>query len=111
MVSTAFLMDAETVVKELSQEKRSERMEQRVKPTMKQAIEFAAAMSGTDTSEFVSAAAFQAAMDKITGMRYTRLSGEDATRFFAALERKRGPNEAMRELMAGYDESMDEDGD
>jgi uncharacterized protein (DUF1778 family) len=69
MNSTAYVMSGETPALELSQESRSERMEQRVKPTIKQAIEFAAALSGTDTSEFVSMAAFQAAMDKIAAMR------------------------------------------
>lgn len=111
MISTAFLMSPDVLVDELSHENRSERMEQRVKPTMKQAIEFAAALSGTDTSEFVSSAAFQAAMDKIVSMRHTRLAGEDAARFFAAVERKSGPNEAMRKLMADYDNGMVEDDD
>ena len=111
MVPTAFLLDAGTLAQELASEMRSERMEQRVKPTMKQAIEFAAALAGTDTSEFVSTAAFQAAMDKIASVRTTRLTGDDAARFFAALDRKAGPNEAMRALMADYDAGMVEDGD
>ena len=102
------LLDTESLTQGLAKETRSERMEQRVKPSMKQIIEYAATLSGTDTSEFVSTAAFQAAMDKIGALSHTRLDGEDATRFFAALERKPEPNQAMKELMAGYDESLDE---
>lgn len=109
MASTAFLMDTDTLVQALSQETRSERMEQRVKPTMKQAIEFAATLSGTDTSEFVSTAAFQVAVQKINAMHHMHLSGDDAERFFAALERKRGPNEAMKKLMTDYKGMVEDD--
>ncbi len=56
------LLDTESLTQGLAKETRSERMEQRVKPSMKQIIEYAATLSGTDTSEFVSTAAFQAAM-------------------------------------------------
>jgi uncharacterized protein (DUF1778 family) len=109
MVSTAFLMDTDQLARALARETRSERMEQRIKPTMKQAIEFAAALSGADTSEFVSTAAFRAALEKINSMRVTRLFGEDAERFFTALDRRRGPNEAMRRLTAEHDEGLGED--
>jgi uncharacterized protein (DUF1778 family) len=84
-------------------------MEQRVKPSMKQAIEFAAALAGTDTSEFVSTAAFQAAMDRIASTRRAQIAGEDAIRFFSALDRNAEPNVAMRELMAAYDQSPIDD--
>jgi uncharacterized protein (DUF1778 family) len=110
MTQAAYLMDSETLGQELAREARSERMEQRVKPTMKQAIEFAAALSGTDTSEFVSMAAFQAAMDRIMAMRRTRLAGDDAERFFAALDRRSGPNDAMRKLMAEHAGGLEDDG-
>jgi uncharacterized protein (DUF1778 family) len=100
MASTANLISAEALVDRLARETRSERMEQRVKPSMKQAIEFAAALSGTDTSEFVSTAALQAAMDRVAAMRRTRLAGEDA-----ALDREARPNEAMRTLMAEHDDT------
>jgi uncharacterized protein (DUF1778 family) len=106
MVSTAFLMDTDALAEELASQARSERMEQRIKPTMKSAIEFAAALSGTDTSEFVSTAAFQAALAKIASMRQTHLNNDDAERFFAALERRSGPNQALRDLMEDYDEGM-----
>ncbi len=109
MTSTAFLLTPEMLVNELARESRSERMEQRVKPSMKQAIEFAAALAGTDTSEFVSTAAFQAAMDRIESTRRTRIDGDDAARFFSALDRNPEPNAAMRELMAAYDRSPIDD--
>jgi uncharacterized protein (DUF1778 family) len=107
-MTKAYLLDSEMLGRKLASETRSERMEQRVKPTMKQAIEFAAALSGTDTSEFVSMAAFQAAMDRIVSMRRTRLTGDDVERFFAALDRTAGPNEAMRKLMAEHADGMDD---
>ncbi len=103
------LFDTTSLVQDLAKETRSERMEQRVKPSMKRIIEYAATLSGADTSEFVSTAAFQAALDKVGALSRTRLDGEDAARFFAALERRPEPNQAMKDLMAGHDEGMDED--
>jgi len=103
------MFDAASLAQGLAKETRSERMEQRVKPSMKQIIEYAASLSGTDTSEFVSTAAFQAALDKVGALSRTQLDSEDAARFFAALERRPEPNQAMKDLMAGYDEGMDED--
>lgn len=102
------ILDAESLARGLAAETRSERMEQRVKPSMKQIIEYAATLSGTDTSEFVSTAAFQAAMDKIGSLSRLSLDEADAARFFAALERRPKPNQAMTDLMAGYDSGMDE---
>jgi hypothetical protein len=49
----AGFLDIETMVRKLQSETRSERLEQRIKPTMKQMIELAAMLTGTDTSEFV----------------------------------------------------------
>lgn len=108
MITSSFV-DSRSLAQDLSKETRSERMEQRIKPSMKQIIEYAATLSGTDTSEFVSTAAFEAAMSKIGAMWRTPLEGEDAARFLAALDRKHEPNQAMKDLMADYDESMDEE--
>jgi len=44
-MGTGFL-DIETIVRELQSEIRSERLEQRIKPTMKQIIELAAMLTG-----------------------------------------------------------------
>jgi hypothetical protein len=63
----ARILDIESLAAGLHKESRSERMEQRVKPTIEQAIELAATLAGTDTSEFVTTAAFQAAMDSHPG--------------------------------------------
>lgn len=90
----------------LARETRSERMEQRVKPTMKRTIEMAAALAGTDTSDFVAQAAYREALRRFDELSVTRLNDDDAKRFFAALERRDGPNEAMRDLMADYDASV-----
>ncbi len=110
MASTAYLMAPEELAAALGRESRSERMEQRVKPSMKRVIELAAALAGTDTSEFVSIAAFQAAMDRIGSTRRVRLASEDAIRFFAALDRNPPPNAEMRKLMTEHDQSAFEDG-
>jgi uncharacterized protein (DUF1778 family) len=78
----AGFLDIETMVRELQSEIRSERLEQRIKPTMKQMIELAAMLTGTDTSEFVTMAALQAAIERIREMRRVQLTAEQAARFF-----------------------------
>jgi uncharacterized protein (DUF1778 family) len=106
----ARFLDMEILAAGLQRESRSERMEQRVKPTIKQAIELAATLAGTDTSEFVTTAAFQAALDRIRDMRRTQLSGgEQADTFFAALDRPPAPTQELRDLMAKHDTLVEED--
>lgn len=106
---TASFLNMDSLASALRQESRSERMEQRVKPTIKQAIELAATLAGTDTSEFVTTAAFQAAMDRIRDMRRTHLSSEEAEKFFAALQQPRPPTQELRDLMAKHDALVEED--
>jgi uncharacterized protein (DUF1778 family) len=106
MIPTAFLVGSAAFGRELANEKHSERMEQRVKPLVKQTIEMAAALSGSETSEFVTMAAFQAALDRIQSMRKTALDAEDTRRFFAVIDAASGPNAAMRELMADYQDGL-----
>jgi len=88
----------------IAEETRSERLEQRIKPTVKKTIEIAAAMSGTDTSDFVVTAAYEAALRRLEGARLTELAGEDAERFFAALDRAEAkePTKAMKRAMGQY---------
>jgi uncharacterized protein (DUF1778 family) len=105
----AYLMEDEALAAELRRETRTERMEQRVKRTMKEAIEFAATISGTDTSEFVTRAAFEAALDKIRSTRSVGLTAADALRFCEALDKKQEPNPAMRQLMAEHDDYVTEE--
>jgi uncharacterized protein (DUF1778 family) len=54
-------------------------------------IELAAMLTGTDTSEFVTMAAFQAAIEHIREMRRIQLTAEQAVTFFAAIEEPRDP--------------------
>jgi len=109
MITMSFLMNSDAITQELRRETRSDRMEQRVKPTIKQVIEYAATLSGTDMSEFVSTAAYKAAMDKIMSMRFMHITGDDALRFSKSLEINKGPNQAMSDLMAGYSREIDDD--
>lgn len=89
-------------------ETRTERLEQRIKPTVKKTIEIAAALTGTDTSDFIVTAAYEAALKRLEGTRATELLGEDARRFFAALDRSGAgePTEAMRQAMADYERQV-----
>jgi uncharacterized protein (DUF1778 family) len=105
----AGFLDIETMVRELQSETRSERLEQRIKPTMKQMIELAAMLTGTDTSEFVTMAAFQAAIERIREMRRIQLTAEQAATFFAAIEKPRPPTQELRDLMARHDSLVEED--
>ncbi len=107
-MTLGFFMQDDAVVDTLRKESRSERMEQRVKPAMKEAIEFAATLSGTDTSEFVTRAAFEAALEKIRSSRVVSLAAGDAERFCAALNAPAAPTDALRELMAAHDEYVSE---
>jgi len=101
-------LDMDSVIDELRRETRSERLEQRVKPTMKQVIELAATLAGTDTSEFVTMAAFQAAIERIGGLHRLRLSADQAETFFAALDEPRAPTAELRQLMAKHDALVEE---
>jgi uncharacterized protein (DUF1778 family) len=87
----------------LAQETRSERMEQRVKPSIKRTIEMAAALAGTDTSDFVVLAAYHEAVRRFEDFSLTRLNEEEAKSFFAGLDRCDSPTDAMRHLMADYE--------
>jgi uncharacterized protein (DUF1778 family) len=107
-MTLSFFMREDAVVDELRKETRSERMEQRVKPVMKEAIELAAILSGTDTSEFVTRAAFEAALEKIRSSRFVSLNASDAARFCAALDAPSPPTEALKELMAEHDAYVSE---
>lgn len=109
MITMSFLMNSDALTQELRRETRSDRMEQRVKPTIKQVIEYAATLSGADMSEFVSTAAYKAAMDKIMSTRFVHLTWDDALRFGKSLEINKGPNQAMSDLMAGYNREIDDD--
>ena len=83
-------------------EARSERMEQRTKPSVKRMIEAAAALVGADTSDFVVSAAYREAVRTIEEGRSIRLSAGETKRFLEALARPRRPTKAMKAMMARY---------
>jgi uncharacterized protein (DUF1778 family) len=92
---------------EVVKEARSERMEQRTKPTVKRLIETAAALVGADTSDFVTSAAYRAAMATIEEFRTIQLSAAETKRFLAALENPPASTEALKRLMAEYEEGVE----
>lgn len=74
---------------------RSERIEARVAPDVLAIVKRAAAMQGRSLSEFVTAAAEQAARRTIEDGTIIRLSAEDQVRFVAALLEPASPAPAM----------------
>jgi uncharacterized protein (DUF1778 family) len=80
----------------LAEERSSERMNFRVKPRIKSAIQRAAALSGVDDSVFAMSAAYKAALDMIALHDRTMLRPEDYEAFFAALDGKAGHNAKLR---------------
>ncbi|WP_207461849.1 DUF1778 domain-containing protein [Azospirillum sp. SYSU D00513] len=93
----------------IAEERRSERLEQRIKPSVKRTIEIAAALTGTDTSDFVVTSAYEAALKRLAESRTTELAGEDAKRFFDALDRlePKEPTDALRRAMAQYEDQVE----
>jgi len=67
-------------------ERRSERLEQRLSPRAKEVIEHAAALQGVTASEFARSHTMQAAQETINRMEVTRLAPEDRTAFLRALD-------------------------
>ena len=80
----------------LAEELSTERMNFRVKPRIKSAIQRAAALSGVDDSVFAMSAAYKAALDMIALHDRTMLRPEDYEAFFAALDGKVGHNAKLR---------------
>ncbi len=80
----------------LAEERSTERMNFRVKPRIKSAIQRAAALSGVDDSVFAMSAAYKAALDMIALHDRTMLKPEDYVAFFAALDGKAGHNAKLR---------------
>ena len=88
-------------------ETKSARLEQRTKPRVKATIERAAAVVGVDTSDFVTNAAYTAALATIEQVNRTVLDANASAAFFEGLDRVDGPNKAMRDLMAEYEASVE----
>lgn len=78
-------------------ERRTERLEQRLSPRAKSIIEQAAALQGVSASEFARSHTLQAARETIGRMEVTRLSDEDRDAFLRAFD-DACPNEALIDI-------------
>lgn len=76
----------------------------RLKPTVKQTIQRAAALSGVDDSVFTINAAYRAALETISTHERTVLAPEDHEAFFTALDSPAPPTEYMRKAFQRYHE-------
>jgi uncharacterized protein (DUF1778 family) len=85
-------------------ERKSARMEQRVKPRVKQTIEEAAMMLGIDVAEFVANEAYRSAESVLSQHEITRLSSEDRAAILALLSNPPQPTPALIDLMSMSDE-------
>lgn len=84
-------------------EPKSARMEQRIKPHMKAAIQDAALLLGVDDSTFVANAAYERAQEVLERQRRIVLTERDAEMLFAALDNPGEPTEAMVETLRLHD--------
>ncbi|ACJ00356.1 MULTISPECIES: DUF1778 domain-containing protein [Rhodospirillales] len=89
-------------------ERRSDRMEQRVRPSVKRTIEAAALLAGQDTSDFVTKAAFDRALAELETRFSTRLPIQQFEALAAALDTPPSPSSALRDLMDVYERVVDE---
>ena len=80
--------------------KKSERVAVRLTPEVKRQLEYAAAIEGRSLTDFVVAAALEAARSSIERTHIIRLSMRDSERFLAALANPPEPNEAWAEAAA-----------
>ena len=85
-------------------ERKSVRMEQRVKPTVKRTIEEAATVLGVDVADFVSNEAYRSAEAVLARQEVTRLSPEDRAMILGLLASPPAPTPALAGLMGMGDE-------
>jgi len=85
-------------------ERKSVRMEQRVKPRVKRTIEEAAAVLGVDVADFVSNEAYRSAEAVLARQEITRLSPEDRSMILGLLATPPTPPPALAALMGMGDE-------
>jgi uncharacterized protein (DUF1778 family) len=78
-------------------DRRTERLEQRLSPRAKELIEHAAALQGVTASEFARSYIMQAAHETINRMEVTRLAAEDRDAFLRAFDDER-PNQALIDI-------------
>ena len=83
-------------------ERRSERLEVRVPPSLHERVSHAAALSGQTVAAFVTAAVQDAAQRAIQEAEVTRLNRDDFDRLKRALEADAAPNEALKAAAARH---------
>jgi uncharacterized protein (DUF1778 family) len=84
------------------QERRTERLEVRVPPSLHERVARAAALRGQTVAAFVTAAVQDAAHSAIEDAEITRLNAEDFVRLAAALDAPCTPNAALRAAAKRY---------
>ena len=89
------------------EERSSERMNFRMRPKVKSAIQRAAALSGMDDSVFAISAAYKAALETIKAHDRTMLAPQDYEAFFAALDGKTMPNAKLSAAVKRHAEIVD----
>ncbi len=90
----------------IAEERSTERMNFRVKPRIKSAIQRAAALSGVDDSVFAMSAAYKTALDIIALHDRTMLQPEEYEAFFAALDDGAKPNAKLQAAFARHDATV-----
>jgi uncharacterized protein (DUF1778 family) len=85
-----------------AQERRSERLEVRVPPSLHSRVSHAAALRGQTVAAFVTAAVQDAAQRVIEDAEVTRLNRDDFDRLVRALETDAAPNKALRAAAARH---------
>jgi uncharacterized protein (DUF1778 family) len=83
-------------------ERSSGRMNFRIKPRIKQAIQRAAALAGVDDSVFTMSAAYKVALETIEAHERTALAPVDHDAFFSALDHPPEPTEELRAAFARH---------
>lgn len=79
------------------------RMDIRVSPDVKAQVQRAADMSGRTLTDFVTAAAVQAASETLERCERMVLSAKDSLQLIEALDKFTPPNEAMQRAFARHD--------
>lgn len=85
-----------------AQERRSERLEVRVPPSLHGRVTQAAALRGQTVAAFVTAAVQDAAQRAIEDAETTRVARGDFEQLLAALDAAGEPNDALRAAAARY---------
>lgn len=94
------------VVRTVANTARSGRLEFRITPEEKDLIDQAAALSGSNTTDFVRSTALTAAREAIRTHEVIRLSAEGSRAFVEALIHPPEPNEHLRALVREFGESV-----